>query len=291
MAFLSVPSSDVEFNEPTSFSEAETSASTNSIPLKNRKKRKNNKHGKTYCKICEQKFASTKKELYPYSCKGGTTSNIATHLREKHGITKQNFRDYLNTNVEPKENLMFVPQCSKIRQKELSQLLSKFMVKFVEPLYILQDKDFREFVLGYEPGFRIPCNKTAQKLIHEAYLWSTDQLNNLIKNTAISVHLTTDLWTAKILLTCNVLDYPNTSEIISEELYRVIQQWHLTTPISPLDVLLDTKTRWNSTFIAWKRLHNSIRLVSASLLIKQDCASQKEGEKLDKLCLTSEEKA
>ncbi|CAG8621917.1 1778_t:CDS:1, partial [Dentiscutata heterogama] len=39
---LSVPSSDLDFNEPTSFLEAETSASTNSIPLKSHKKHKNN---------------------------------------------------------------------------------------------------------------------------------------------------------------------------------------------------------------------------------------------------------
>ena len=34
---------------------------------------------------------------------------------------------------------------------------------------------------------------------------------------------------------------------------------------SPLDLLTDVKTRWNSTYLAWKRileLHNSIRFVS-----------------------------
>lgn len=56
---------------------------------------------------------------------------------------------------------------------------------------------------------------------------------------------------------------------------------------------MDTKTRWNSTFLAWKRvleLHNAMRFVSASLLSKSDRASQKEGEKLEKLCLSVEEK-
>ena len=62
---------------------------------------------------------------------------------------------------------------------------------------------------------------------------------------------------------------------------------------SPLDVLTDVKTRWNSTYLAWKRileLHNSIRVVSTSLLTESDRTSQKEGEKLERLCLSVEEK-
>ena len=62
---------------------------------------------------------------------------------------------------------------------------------------------------------------------------------------------------------------------------------------SPLDVLTDVKTRWNSTLIAWKRvleLHNAMRYVATKLLSKQDPISKKEGEKLERLCLTHDEK-
>src|SRR5205823_4507164 len=125
-----------------------------------------------------------------------------------------------------------------------SHLLIKFIIKFVQPLYIFQDKDFHEFVHGCELGFRISCDKTAKKLIYEAYSWSISQLCDLLSNTAISVHLTTDLWTARsnyryigvtatwlspefkfyeVLLICNVLDYLHTSQIISEELHHIIQ--------------------------------------------------------------------
>jgi len=63
--------------------------------------------------------------------------------------------------------------------------------------------------------------------------------------------------------------------------------------VNPLDVLTDVKTRWNSTYLTWKRileLHNFIRCVSTDLLSKPDRASQKEGEKLERLCLTPDEK-
>ena len=65
----------------------------------------------------------------------------------------------------------------------------------------------------------------------------------------ITVHLTTDLWTAKsrhgylgvtavwltsdfkfqeALLTCNHLSYPHTGEVISYELFQILNEWHLT---------------------------------------------------------------
>ena len=62
---------------------------------------------------------------------------------------------------------------------------------------------------------------------------------------------------------------------------------------SPFNLLTDVKTRWNSTYLAWKcilELHNSMRFVLTSLLSETDRASQKEGEKLERLCLSVAEK-
>jgi len=261
----------------------------------------------------------------------------------------------------------------------------------------LQNQSFHEFIYACESGFKIPCEKTAKRLIHEAYYWSQDQLRSLLLNSVTAIHLTTDLWTAKsrhgylgvtatwlssdfkfreVLLSCNHLAYPHTGEVICEELYRIICEWRLGKSVftvatdngtnmikgiqllhnnhlnyikrqpcaahtlqlsvqeglkqcraihcrvknlqnffrlpkqaqrlreaqyeiddnsmeNPLDVLTDVKTRWNSTYLAWKRileLHNAMRFVSTSLLAKQDRVSQREGEKLEKLCLSVEEK-
>ena len=114
------------------------------------------------------------------------------------------------------------------------RLLVAFIIKFVQPLYILQNEAFCELVYGLEFRFQIPCKKTVKNLIHEAYIWSKDQLTNLLGNTV------TDLWTARskhgyirvtatwltsdftfyeVLLACNHLEYPHTGEAISKELY------------------------------------------------------------------------
>ena len=46
-----------------------------------------------YCKICESNLDG---KAYPYSRKGGNTSTLIAHLREKHNITKNNFTEYLD---------------------------------------------------------------------------------------------------------------------------------------------------------------------------------------------------
>ncbi|PKY58306.1 hypothetical protein RhiirA4_412068 [Rhizophagus irregularis] len=50
-----------------------------------------------YCKICER----ANQNPYPYSHKGGNTSNLIAHLRDKHGIIKENYTEYLDVNNEP----------------------------------------------------------------------------------------------------------------------------------------------------------------------------------------------
>ena len=88
-------------------------------------------------------------------------------------------------------------QCDGIRQQELVRLLITFIIKFVQPLYILKNGAFQDFIHACEPGFVIPCEKTIKNLIYEAYDWSKDQLTNLLGSTVTSIHLTTDLWTSK----------------------------------------------------------------------------------------------
>ena len=83
--------------------------------------------------------------------------------------------------------------CSSQRQELLARKLIQFIIQFVLPLYILQNQYFREFIYACEPGFRIPCDKTARGLIHEAYNWSHDQLSSLLRSSVITIHLTTDL--------------------------------------------------------------------------------------------------
>ncbi|CAB4383308.1 unnamed protein product [Rhizophagus irregularis] len=357
-----------------------------------------------YCKICESNFANTNKRAYGYSRKGGNTTNLIAHLRDKHNITKDNYSEYLDEHEEPIAELANHPSttCSPKRQELITRKVTAFIIKNVQPLFVLQNQAFQDLLLTCEPGYKIPCDKSIKQMLFLAYTWSKKQLQSLLQDTAVTVHLTTDLWTSKsrhgylgvtatwltadfefqeALLSCNHLPYPHTGEVICEELFQILESWNLKSTaftvatdngmnmvkavrllkenyldqiqhqscvahtlqlsvmeglkqckafhrqikslqtffrlpkqaerlhsaqqqnfqinlseneyVNPLEVLTDVKTRWNSTYLAWKRileLHNFMRNVSIDLLSKSDRASQKEGEKLERLCLSPDEK-
>jgi len=51
-----------------------------------------------YCIICER----TNGKAYPYSRRGGSTTNLSGHLQEKHRITRNNYLEYLDESNEVK---------------------------------------------------------------------------------------------------------------------------------------------------------------------------------------------
>ena len=119
----------------------------------------------------------------------------------------------------------------------------------MQPLYILQNSAFQDLLLTCQPGYKVPCEKTIKTILYSAYIWSKEQLQSLLRSTVVAVHLTTDLWTAKsrhgylgvtatwltpdfefqeALLTYNHLPFPHTGEVICDELYQILEDWHLT---------------------------------------------------------------
>jgi hypothetical protein len=95
-------------NDDTDFTRSGTSGTTK----KNRRQastRSNRSHTTfffrvtdefAYCKICELNFAGTNKTAYGYSRKGGNTTNLLAHLRDKHNITKDNYLEFLDNQEE-----------------------------------------------------------------------------------------------------------------------------------------------------------------------------------------------
>ncbi|CAG8779548.1 9247_t:CDS:1, partial [Cetraspora pellucida] len=161
--------------------------------------------------------------------------------------------------------------CSSKRQELITQMLISFIIKFIQPLYILQNPSFRELIFTCEPGYKIPCDKTVKAIIYDSYVWSKEQLRTLLSNNVVAIHLTTDLWTAKsrhrylgitatwltsnfefckALLSCNHLPYPHSGEDISAKLFRVIMNWNLS------DILLTIVTDNGVNMVKGIRLLN-----------------------------------
>ena len=57
-----------------------------------------------YCKICELNLSGTQKKPYAYTRRGGNTSSMIAHLRDKHDITKDNYTQYLDEHSEVTSN-------------------------------------------------------------------------------------------------------------------------------------------------------------------------------------------
>ncbi|EXX55856.1 hypothetical protein RirG_221500 [Rhizophagus irregularis DAOM 197198w] len=123
---------------------------------KTRKKRKanivsdhKNDSDLVYCKICEYDLSGSYRKPYAYTRKGGNTSSMIAHLRDKHGITKDNFTNYLDEYREPKWDQSHQTQvtdyyssskpCPAKRQELSARKLIQFIIHFVLPLYILQN--------------------------------------------------------------------------------------------------------------------------------------------------------
>ncbi|PKY63601.1 hypothetical protein RhiirA4_493189, partial [Rhizophagus irregularis] len=130
---------------------------------------------------------------------GGNTSNLLIHLRDKHNITKDNYSEYLNEYEEPHVELTNPnsSSCSPKRQELITRKVTSFIIKNVQPLFILQNPAFQDLLLTCEPGYKIPCEKSIKSVLYSAYTWGKEQLQSLLRSTVETVHLTTDLWTSK----------------------------------------------------------------------------------------------
>jgi hypothetical protein len=60
----------------------------------------NNNPELVYCKICELNLKDTNKKPYAYTRKGGNTSSMISHLRDRHNITRDNYTQHLDERSE-----------------------------------------------------------------------------------------------------------------------------------------------------------------------------------------------
>jgi hypothetical protein len=99
-----------------------------------------------------------------------------------------------------------------------------------------------------DPAFKIPNVKLIKQTIHSAYNHTLPLIQRFIEENAISVSLTTDMWTGRnrqgfLGVTCSFLDknfdiheiiltiehirYPHTAQNISDALFVILDEWGL----------------------------------------------------------------
>ncbi|CAG8778065.1 19340_t:CDS:2, partial [Gigaspora rosea] len=126
----------------------------------------------------------------------GSTSNFQTHLNI-HGITKPT--KVINTTTQSTITETFHRAAGQnLHQKEfIDRALVKWIVTNMQPLYVLQNTSFIEFVHVLNPYYELPSDKFIKALIHQSYNYSAERLKNLFATEIKTCGLTCDLWTAR----------------------------------------------------------------------------------------------
>jgi hypothetical protein len=127
-------------------------------------------------------------------------------------------------------------------------LLISWIIFDTQPLNITQSKSFQKFIKELDPAFDIPNVKLIKQTIQSAYNHTLPLIQKFIEDNAISVNLTTDMWTGRNRLgflgvTCSFLDknftiheiiltiehirYPHTAQNISDALFVILDEWSL----------------------------------------------------------------
>ena len=141
-----------------------------------------------------------------------------------------------------------------IRQKELTAAVAKFIVTGLRPIYIVEEKGFRDMIKAFDQRYTLPCRKTfSTTVIPRMYETVKEQTVLPRLERASSVAITTDMWTSRaadqyIGVTVHFIDDdwsmgsftlenselppPHDNEHISEVLKNIFTEWKLEEKIS-----------------------------------------------------------
>ena len=118
----------------------------------------------------------------------------------------------------------------------------------IQLLIITQSGSFQKLIKELDPAFVIPDTKLIKQIIYKAYDYTLPCIKEILNKNAISVSLTTDMWTARnrqgfLGVTCSFLDknfviheitlaveyirYPHTAQNISDTLFALLDNWGL----------------------------------------------------------------
>lgn len=133
-------------------------------------------------------------------------------------------------------------------KKKLDEKLLQLIIKDFQPLSIVEDSGFKDFVLALNPSYQLPSRKTiSTTLLTTSYEMVYNETKNIMKMVK-AVTLTTDCWTSRntenflavtahfiddnfrlksVLLKCISFGERHTAENLSVALKTVILEWEL----------------------------------------------------------------
>ncbi|CAG8754415.1 25013_t:CDS:2, partial [Gigaspora rosea] len=194
----------------------------------------------------------------------GSTSNLITHLRDTHHVTKESLAEKpVKVHQQMIQQVLMKPHSSYV-QKKLTHQVAHYIVSRAQPIHLVEVDDFKLLLKGFDSHFKMPCISDTVSLTLD--IWSSRAHNSYL---GITCHWLTDLFELhEVVLEFGELDDHCTTDIVeSVNLKKRKQLRKASFQIAPglkepLDVIKDVDTRWNSTFYSIKHLVHLRQLYS-----------------------------
>ena len=135
------------------------------------------------CKLCSKELAFH----------GGTT-NLRDHLIAKHPLTLPR-----NINKPTSQNILLFIQptwCNEAKAEGISERVSEMIAMDMRPIQMVEGKGFWRLMSYLEPGYTVPSRKSFTTHINNKHTIGKTKLKTKLNEEALSVALTTDLWTS-----------------------------------------------------------------------------------------------
>ncbi|CAG8747869.1 102_t:CDS:2, partial [Gigaspora rosea] len=140
-----------------------------------------------------------------------STSNLITHLRDIHNLTKESLANKSKIKVQQQtiQQVIMKPHSSYIQEKLTHQVVH-YIVSRAQPIYLVEIDDFRLLIKSFDSRFKMPCVNTIKTIIFDTYTLATNQIIDLISKSSDTVSLTFDIWSSRaydsyLRITCHWL--------------------------------------------------------------------------------------
>ena len=142
------------------------------------------------CNICSKELA--------YS--GGTT-NLREHLVSKHPLQYQpalKSTCSAGSTLTQATLLSFTKAtcCSEAQAKEITERICEMIALDTRPIRMVEGEGFHQLLDFLEPGYTIPSRKQFTAMVEHKHGLGKEKLKLQLKEEAINVALTTDIWTS-----------------------------------------------------------------------------------------------
>ncbi|CAG8545970.1 14368_t:CDS:2 [Cetraspora pellucida] len=162
-----------------------------------------------------------------------TPSTMKAHLHNKHQITKASLdkksidefkkTPTLQSQLTLQQSLEITKPHLKAQTQKLNNSLLRFIINSVQPLTIVEDKDFIRYSYDLDPKYKLPCRQVLKDKIDEAYYNNIIKIQQQINKAKYVSHFISH----EILLTIKEIPYPHTAIMIKEEVEKLINKFQL----------------------------------------------------------------